>query len=91
MVTRVEPPRNATENAALFTGLLALAVVNVIGSFLVRSRVPGKPGFLGALVLCESAALFGVVAHFVTGMPRYWMMLLIGLTGMLLHYPRRES
>jgi hypothetical protein len=42
-------------------------------------------------VLCDAAALLGVVLHFLTGSPRGQLIIAIGVAGLLLHYPKRED
>ena len=89
------------DNPTLVTTLLVVAVTLVASSFqvrkqlLARSRNGGGPqaaltAHIVALALCESAAVFGLVVYFVTGSPRYSWFLVLGLAGLLLHYPRPE-
>ena len=42
------------------------------------------------LALCESAALFGLLDHFVTGSNICWFAFLFAVTGMLLHFPKKD-
>ena len=86
----------------MVTALIALSACLVVASFAVKARLRGqahverKPeldrtAFILALVLCEAAALLGLVARFTTGSPHYYVSLLIGFVGILLHYPKREQ
>ena len=49
-----------------------------------------RAGELVAITMCEAAALFGVVAWFVTATSHYYWFLILGAAGMLLHFPQRE-
>ncbi len=89
IVARVIEPRVTRSDPTLVTVLLVTAVSMVAMSFAVKSRA--QAGRIIALVLCEAAALFGIVVRIVAGSPRYWVFLLLGLVGVLLHYPRREE
>jgi MYXO-CTERM domain-containing protein len=81
--------------------MLVMAVALVAVSFPVKNRFQTREreardplrenrGFVIALVHCEAAALLGLVVHFVTGSPQYWVLMAIGLVGILLHRPRRR-
>lgn len=43
---------------------------------------------IAPLVLCEAAAITGLALHFAMGSPHSYVFLLLGLAGMLLHFPR---
>lgn len=47
--------------------------------------------YVVALVLCEAAALSGLLLRLASGATHYYVFLLLGLLGMLLHFPRREQ
>ncbi len=47
-----------------------------------------RTGFILAIALCDTAALFGLVVYFVTGSPRAWVYMAIGLVGLLVHRPK---
>jgi len=102
VVIRLVRPGQAVENPTLVLVLMVLSAACALASFAVKkwfeSRAAGenKPalrrtGFLIALVLCEAAALYGVVAWFTTASPNYYVCLVIGAVGMLLHYPSRPD
>ena len=81
-------PASPQENPTLVYAMLAASVALVAASFVVKAkRVPD----ILALALCEAAALLGVVAWFTTGWSRSYVFLIVGLAGILLHYPRREA
>ncbi|HWT02417.1 MAG TPA: hypothetical protein VN256_19350 [Pyrinomonadaceae bacterium] len=88
--------------AYLFWILLAVGVVNLGASFAVKQRVlkaaaeHRKPelvvgAYMFALALCESAGLFGLVAHFATGAKYYYFLFVIAGFGMMMHKPQRED
>lgn len=89
-------------NPTLLAAFAALALASVAASFVLkrvfyaRAAERGEPaqfqtGFIIALALCESAALFGMVGLFVT-LNRYaYALLALGALGQLLHFPRRDQ
>jgi hypothetical protein len=94
----VAPSDAALPDSALLIVAAALVGASVFARnlFLRKARETTDPAHLrtatvvGA-VLCESAALLGIVAHFVSGSPVAWRYIVIGAAGMLLHFPRRED
>ena len=102
VLTRIVRPASASDNPVLFHTLLALACVSAVSSFAVkkwyavRAQSEDKPafrrtGYLLSLVLCEAAALYGVVVWFVTASPHSYVFMLIGGIAMLLHFPTRTG
>jgi len=102
VVIRLIPPSAPLPDPSFETTLLAIAVGLVGVSFPVENRVRGpregmrnlsreRAAQITGLVLCESAALVGVVVHIVTGSPRGQLMIAIGGVGLLLHFPKRED
>jgi F0F1-type ATP synthase membrane subunit c/vacuolar-type H+-ATPase subunit K len=102
VVVRMVHPEQATDNPALVRILLVLAAGFTLASFAIRNRfetrareqnMPAlrRAGLLIGLVLCEAAALFGVVVWFTCASPLYYWFLLMGLAGILLHYPRQQE
>ena len=100
IVGQAVPARAPLVMGGLEPILLVIAAVLVGSSFPTKARLRGQPGggrdlareriaLIAALVLCEAAAILGLVEHFVTGSPRYYVLILIGLVGMLMHYPQR--
>ena len=49
-----------------------------------------QTGYIVALALCEFAALLGLVDRMVTGNRYYYVLFVIALIGMALHWPRRD-
>lgn len=102
VVMKLVPPNAFAPNPTLDTTLLALTAGLVAVSFPLESRISGpqeemrdlpreRPAQIVGLMLCESAALLGVVLHFITGSPRDQSIVAIGIAGLLLHYPKREE
>ena len=95
-------PKNATPNnllsvvlagAGVFTTLLSLVIKC---KFLARSveqqRVDMvQQGYLIAWVLCETAALLGLLDFFVTGNRLYWVSFVVAAIGQLVNFPRRQD
>ena len=94
VITRVIPAAVVEVDSSLTMVLLVAAVGLVAVSFLLKSRLSAKPGIVSLaipLALCEAAALFGVVVHFVTGSPSAPYFILLGVFGMVMHFPRRAG
>ena len=95
-------PSNATgNNMVVSIVLIVLACSNVALSFtfkrtLLKKSIETKDiqfvlrAYIAALALCESAALFGVIIHFVTGSASYYVAFGLGVIGMLLHFPQKK-
>jgi F0F1-type ATP synthase membrane subunit c/vacuolar-type H+-ATPase subunit K len=88
--------------SVLIIVLFALGLSAVVASFLVkqayaqravREQSPAvlQTGFIVAVVLCETAALFGMVGLFVDGNPLAYLLFVIAAAGIVLHFPRRED
>ena len=86
----------------VLVALFALGVALVVASFVLKQafakraaarQLPDafQTGFILALALCESAALFGLVGLFVTGNRYAYALLAFGALGIALHFPRREQ
>lgn len=95
-------PVAPVDNPVLVNALLGAALVLVGASFVLKSVVPARApgeqgprlqrvGFILALILCETAALSGVVIWFLTASPRSTWFLGIGAAGILMHFPGRHA
>ena len=102
VVMRLAPPAMPRESPGLVTGLMLAAIGVVALSFWVKSRLSRGPereqapprteiAYLIPLVMCEAAALFGVVVWFVTASIQAYYFVLLGLVGLLFHYPKRPE
>jgi hypothetical protein len=82
----------------LIDGLGALCVIisTVIKSTLLNQSVQQQrmegvvTAYIVPLSLCEAAALFGLLDHFVIGNPYYYLLFIISIAGFALHWPRRQ-
>jgi hypothetical protein len=102
VVMQLAPPATPRENPGLVTGLMVAAIGMVALSFWVKSRLSGGPGrgrtprqtdmaYIIPPVMCEAAAVFGVVVWFVTASIQAYYFVLLGLAGLLFHYPKRPE
>ncbi len=102
LITKLVTPTDAVDNPELVIGLLILAVLLCGGSLSVRhqlsesepkphSSLQRRQAYIVALVMCEAAAVFGIVAHFACASPYSYLFFLIGLAGQLLHFPKNET
>ncbi len=89
------------ENRTLTFVITVVGTVAVIVSTALRRRFLAKSvdlqrlelvqtGYIVALALCEFAALLGLVDRMVTGNRYYYVLFVIALIGMALHWPRRN-
>ncbi len=82
----------------LFFGI---SIVLVIASLLIKHRQVKQAlerrqvsllqsAYILGFALCEAAALFGLMDHFVTGSNNYRYMFVLAVFGMLLHFPKKD-
>ena len=92
---------NPTANPTLSFALLGVAVGVVIVSILFKQRAVNRAidkrdvvalqsGYITSFALCEAAALFGLLDHFVTGSKYSYFSFAIAALGMLLHFPKKD-
>ena len=100
LVARAAPEQVGDSASGFTIVLLVVAMGLVAGSLVVRNRLTAKTppdpkrlrsGYVASLAMCEAAAIFGLVIRFTFGSPQYYLFFLIGLIGMLLNYPRKNS
>jgi F0F1-type ATP synthase membrane subunit c/vacuolar-type H+-ATPase subunit K len=88
-------------NPMLSYSLLGIGLIVVIVSVLLKQRLVKQAiekreiqslqsAYIIGMALCESAALFGLLDHFVTGSNICWFTFLFAATGMLLHFPKKD-
>ena len=93
------PPREGDDNSVVLlvlglTGLTAFGLSFVAkAKLLAQSAVQNRPdlattAYVVAFALCESCALFGLVAYFVTGARQSLLFFIPAALGLLLHFPR---
>jgi hypothetical protein len=101
VMTMMIPGNAAEPNTTLSFALIGVAFMVVVASVLIRPRVVQRAiekrdpamvqtGYILSFALCESAAILGVVDHFVTGSSYYYFSFALGLLGMLLHFPKKD-
>lgn len=89
-------------NSGLTLAMSVAALSAVFASFAVKGRfyrlaaerrdpAQAQTGFILAAVLCETAALFGLVALFVTRDQYAPLLFALGALGIALHFPRRDE
>ena len=94
-------PGKGTPNQTLSLALLGIGFATVTGSFLFKQQLLKKAvekqelqalmsAYIVSFALCESAALFGLMDHFVTGSGYYRFGFMLAAIGMLLHFPKKE-
>jgi len=95
------PNGDGGENRILTFVLTAVGTFALIVSMALKQRFLAQSvdqqrlelvqtGYIGALALCEFAALLGLVDRMVTGNRYYYVLFVIALIGMALHWPRRD-
>lgn len=100
MTRIVDVPAREGDNSGLLlalglTGLMAFGLSFPIKSkLLAQSAVQSRPdlattAYVLAFAFCEACALFGLVAHFVTGVREALYFFIPAALGLVLHFPRR--
>lgn len=102
LITRVVEVRPGEDDGGVLLPVLGLTGLTAFGlSFAIRAKllsqavVQNRPdlattAYVLAFALCESPALFGVVAHFATGARESLYLFIPAALGLLLHFPRGE-
>ena len=94
-------PQNLQRNDTLSLALLIAAVSTVLVSFLVKRKLVNRAidqrqvqhvqqGYLVGWVICEMAALLGLLDFFLTSHPHFYVLFIVAVIGDLFHFPRRE-
>ena len=94
-------PSSGTANQTLSLALLGTGFATVTVSILLKQQMIRKAiekqqvqalssAYIIGFALCESAALFGLMDHFVTGSGYYRFGFFLAAIGMLLHFPKKE-
>ena len=101
VMTLMIPSGTTEPNPTLSFVLIGAAFMLVVGSVLIKQRVVQRAiekrdsamlqtGYILSFALCESAAIWGLVDHFVTGANYYYFSFALGMLGMLLHFPKKD-
>lgn len=97
----VERKEGLEPNPSLSVTLMCVAMLMVLVAFVVKSKLLSKAleqqntgmvqqAYVVTWALTEVAALLGLLDFFLTNDRYYFVLLLIGALGVLLHFPRRE-
>jgi hypothetical protein len=97
----VARPNDVAPNPTLSLVLISVAVLAVLISFLIKSRLLSKAidqqhtgmvqqAYIVTWAINEVAALLGLLDFFTTADRYYHALFLISALGLLLHFPRRE-
>ena len=89
-------------DSVLVWALVAVALMMIVVSFALKKRfltqsverqnlALAQTGLIAALALCEAAALFGLLAHLLTGTRYSYLFFVIAVFGMVVHRPRRDD
>ncbi len=95
-------PAKVDPDAPLAVPLLVLAILMVLSSRYFatrlgtrggRVRTPAKvqAGYILALMMSESIALYGVVILTTSGWEHYWVFFAISVVAFILNFPRRDA
>lgn len=90
------------ENFAIAATFAILALSVVALSFVLKAKFYNraineqKPalvqtGLVVAVALCEAASLFGLVLAFAFSFQYFFLWIALGILGVILHFPRRDS
>lgn len=101
-LTTVLQPANPDPNSLLVFPFLGMAVLVVLVSIYCKARFGAREGrtrstamvraaYLVALLLDESAAIFGLVVFLLSGWPQYWVFFAISAAGFVFNFPRRDD
>jgi len=88
-------------NASLSLTLICVAMVTVLVSFLIKSRLLSKAmeqrnvgmvqqAYVVTWAITEVAALLAMLDFFLTNDRYYYVLIIVAALGQLLHFPRRE-
>jgi hypothetical protein len=94
-------PAQPVENSRLSLALNTVGIVPVAMSFLLKIKILQRSidtnrvelvqiAYVLAFALCEIPALLGLMDHYLTGSNYYPLGFVIGLGGMLLHFPQKK-
>ena len=101
LMTVVVPSSAQGDNTLVTIVLLVLGISTTLLSFVVKQSFLSKSvatqdlklvqqAYIVALALCESAGLFGLLIHFVTGSIYYYASFALAIIGILLHFPKKQ-
>lgn len=88
--------------SALIIGFAIAAITAVAFSFAFRRRLNDRAvaeqntahvqtGLIIALALCEASSLFGLALAFAFDYQYFFVWMILGIVGMILHFPKRDE
>ena len=94
-------PGSGSPNRTMSYAFFGISMVLVIASLLIKQRQLKQAiekrqvallqnAYILGFALCEAAALFGLLDHFVTGSNNYRYMFALAVFGMLVHFPKKD-
>jgi hypothetical protein len=94
-------PSSGTANETFSFALLGTAFVTVVTSLFIKQQMLKKAieqqqisalmnAYIIGFALSESAAIFGLLDHFVSGSGYYRFSFILAAIGLLLHFPKRD-
>jgi len=94
-------PPNAPPNDKLFLICVAVGVLTIVLSFVIKNKGLAnaatqqkielvQPAYILAWALCEVSALLGMMVFFATNNRYYYGLFILGALGQLVHAPRRD-
>jgi len=98
----VTRPEDLAPNPTLSIGLICVAMLTILISFLLKNRLLSKAeaqqhlgmvqqAYVVTWAITEVAALLGLLDFFLTADRYYHALFIIAAVGLLFHFPRRES
>lgn len=94
-------PGSGTANETLSFALLGMAFVTMVTSLVIKQQMVKKAieqqqvaallnAYVVGFALSESAAIFGLLDHFVSGSGYYRFSFVMAAIGLLLHFPKKD-
>jgi len=92
VITLLVPVKATGDQSELVAVLLVVAIGAVTASLQLKKLISDQwAAYIVALVLSESAALLGVILWFVAGSDVAYVLIGIGIAGLLLHFPKADG
>ncbi len=96
----VTRPEDNERNNTLFLVLIAIAITTTLIAFLIKQNFLSRAaerqqvelvqqGYIVTWALTEVSGLLGLLDYFATRNPYYYVLFIIAVVGMLIHFPRR--
>ena len=94
-------PQDAEQNSAMSLAFIVIALAAIPLSILIKKKILAQAveqqrtevvqqAYIIAWAITEVGALLGLVDFFATGHPHYFVPMIIGALGVILHFPNRQ-